>query len=218
MSAAQLSRMLGVTYKSAWFMAHRIREAMTDTNPAPIGGEGRVVEVDEVYHGKKEIPTPSPNRYGRPYIKSGKRNEKRTVIGLVERGGPARLVHLYERVTAENVRAIVIKHADAKSRLHTDESRLYPSIGAAFAAQETVNHDAKEYARGDVTTNSVEGFFGILKRGMNGVYQHCSEQHFQRYLNEFAFRYNYRIKLGYNDTDRAAVAAKGAFNKRLTYK
>ena len=190
MSAHQLSRMLGTTYKTAWFMAHRIREAMTDANPAPIGGQGKIVEADEAYHGKKETPTPSPNRRGAPYLKGGKRNEKRTVIALVERGGEARAFHMPERVTAENVRKIVVRNADRASRLHTDESRLYPSIGAEFAQHETVNHGAKEYARGDVTTNSVEGFFGILKRGLNGVYQHCGEQHFQRYLNEFAFRYN----------------------------
>lgn len=218
MSSKQLSRMLEVTYKTAWFMSHRIREAMTDPNPAPLGGEGKIVEADEAYHGKKETPTPSPQRRGRPYIKKGKKNEKRTIIGLVERGGKARAVHLKERVTASNVRDILVKHADRKSRLHTDESNLYPKVGAEFGAHETVNHGAKEYARGDVTTNSVEGFFGIFKRGMTGVYQHCGEQHFQRYLDEFAFRYNNRIKLGVDDTQRAAIAMKGAEGKRLTYK
>jgi transposase-like protein len=221
-SSKQLQRMLSVTYKTAWFMSHRIREAMTDTNPAPIGGEGKVVEADEAYHGKRETPSPSPSRNGRPYIKKGKKNEKRTVIALVERGGEARAIHLSERVTSENVRDIVVRHADAKSRLHTDESRLYPAIGSKFAKHETVNHAAKEYARGkgddQVTTNSVEGFFGILKRGLNGVYQHCGEQHFQRYLNEFAFRYNNRIKLGVDDDMRALIALRGIEGKRLTYR
>ncbi len=160
MSSKQLSRMLSVTYKTAWFMSHRIREAMTDPSPAPLGGEGKIVEADEAYHGKKETPTPSPHRRGRPYIKKGKKNEKRTIIGLVERGSKARAVHLKERVTAGNVRDILVKHADRKSRLHTDESNLYPKVGAEFGSHETVNHGAKEYARGDVTTNSVEGFFG----------------------------------------------------------
>ena len=216
-SSAQLSRMLGITYKSAWFMSHRIREAMTDANPSPLGGEGKIVEADEAYHGKKETPVPSPNRRGRPYIKKGKAAEKRVIIGLVERGGQARAVHLMKRATAENVREILVTHADRASRLHTDESRLYPTLGKEFATHETVNHGAKEYARGDVTTNSVEGFFGVFKRGMTGVYQHCGEQHFQRYLNEFTFRYNHRVKLGVNDTERAALAIRGAVGKRLTY-
>jgi hypothetical protein len=108
-----------------WFMAHRIREAMTEPNPAPLGGEGKVVEVDEAYHGRKEIPLPpSPNRHGRSYLKQGKRNEKRTVIALVERGGEARAIHLRGRVTAENIREFVVIVASRKSRLHTDQSRL----------------------------------------------------------------------------------------------
>ncbi len=218
MSSKQLSRMLDLTYKTAWFMSHRIREAMTDPNPAPLGGEGKIVEADEAYHGKRETPVPSPNRRGRPYIKKGKKNEKRTIIGLVERGGEVRVAHLKERVTAHNVRDILVRNADRKSRLHTDESNLYPKTGAEFAMHETVNHGAKEYARGDVTTNSIEGFFGIFKRGLNGNYQHCSEQHFQRYLNEFAFRYNNWIKLGVDDTQRAAIAVRGAEGKRLTYR
>lgn len=219
MSSHQLMRMLGVTYKTAWFMSHRIREAMTDVNPAPLGGLGKIVEADEAYHGKKETPSaPSPNRRGAPYIKKGKKNEKRTIIALVERGGEARAFHMPERVTAENVRKIVVRNADRTSRLHTDESRLYPTMGAEFAQHETVNHGAKEYARGDVTTNSVEGFFGILKRGLNGVYQHCGEQHFQRYLNEFAFRYNHRVKLGVDDAERALIALRGIEGKRLTYR
>ncbi len=166
-SAHQLHRTLDITYKSAWFMAHRIREAMSDPNPAPLGGPGKIVEADEAYHGKREIPLPSPNRYGRPYIKKGKAAEKRPIVGLVERGGEARAYHV-PRVTAKNVREVLVTHADRRSRLHTDESNLYPSVGTEFAQHETVNHGAKEYARGDVTTNSVEGFFGIFKRGIDG--------------------------------------------------
>lgn len=218
MSAKQLSRMLSVTYKTAWFMAHRICEAMTDPSPTALGGEGKVVEADEAYHGKKETPTPSPNRFGRPYIKKGKSAEKRTIIALVERGGEARATHLNARVTGENIRDILVRNADRKSRLHTDESPLYRSVGQEFAAHETVHHAAKEYARGDVTTNTVEGYFGIFKRGMIGVYHHCGEQHFQRYLNEFTFRYNNRSKLGIEDTERALIAMKGAEGKRLTYR
>jgi len=219
MSSKQLSRMLDLTYKTAWFMSHRIREAMTDPNPAPLGGEGKIVEADEAYHGKKETPMPSVHRRGRPYLKKGKSGgaQKRAIVALVERGGEARVTHM-PKVTSKNIREFAVQHADRKSRLHTDESNLYPSFGSEFAKHETVNHGAKEYARGDVTTNSVEGFFGIFKRGMNGNYQHCSEQHFQRYLNEFAFRYNNRIKLGVDDTQRAAIAVKGAEGKRLTYR
>jgi transposase-like protein len=216
MSANQLGRMLDVTYKTAWFMAHRIREAMREPNPGPLGGEGKIVEADEAYHGKKEKPTPSPHRHGRPYIKSGKSAQKRAVFALVERGGEARAVHM-PVVTAKNIREVLVTHADRKSRLHTDESNLYPTVGTEFATHETVNHSAKEYARGDVTTNTVEGFFGVFKRGMNGVYQHCGEQHFQRYLDEFTFRYNNRSALGTEDLDRAVYAIKGAEGKRLTY-
>ena len=217
MSSLQLGRMLSVTYKTAWFMSHRIREAMTDTNPAPLGGEGKVIEADEAYHGKKETPAPSPQRRGRPYIKKGKAASKRAIVALVERGGEVRVKHM-PLVTSKNIREFAVKHADRASCLHTDESNLYPSFGGKFAKHETVNHSAKEYARGDVTTNSVEGFFGIFKRGMNGIYQHCGEQHFQRYLNEFAFRYNNRIKLGVDDAERAIIALRGAAGKRLTYR
>lgn len=128
------------------------------------------------------------------------------------------MVHLPKRVTAKNVREVLVTNADRKSRLHTDESSLYPETGREFAAHETVHHAAKEYARGDVTTNTVEGFFGIFKRGMNGVYQHCGEQHLQRYLNEFSFRYNNRAKFGISDTERARFAMQGAEGKRLTYR
>lgn len=218
MSSLQLSRMLEVKYKTAWFMSHYIREAMTDTNPAPLGGEGKIVETDEAYHGKKETPTPGPQRRGGPYLKKGNHDEKRTIVALVERGGEARVKHVKGRVTSANVRDVLVRNADRASRLHTDENKLHPSIGSKFAKHKTVNHGAKEYARGDVTTNSIEGFFGIFKRGLNGNYQHCSEQHFQRYLNEVAFRYNNRIKLGVDDTQRAMIAAGGAEGKRLTYR
>lgn len=211
MSAHQLHRMLKVTYKTAWFMAHRIREAMTDPNPAPLGGEGKVVEADEMYQGTVERPAKLTKR-GKPTI-----GGKRAVIGLVERGGAARAVHV-GRVTGKNVGAVLARHADRKSRLHTDESRLYPQNAKGFAKHETVHHAAGEYARGDVTTNSVEGFFGIFKRGMVGVYHHCGEQHLQRYLNEFAFRYSHRAKLGVDDRQRALLALRGIEGKRLTYR
>jgi len=218
-SAHQLSRMLDVTYKTAWFMAHRIREAMRPVNPSPLGGEGKIVEADEAYHGKREKPLPSPQRGDRPFTKGGKSGgaQKRPIVALVERGGEVRAFHM-PRVTGENIRDVLVRNADRKSRLHTDESRLYPVVGHEFAKHETVNHAAKEYARGNVTTNTVEGYFGIFKRGMVGVYQYCGEQHFQRYLDEFSFRYNHRSRLGVEDTQRAAIAIQGAEGKRLTYR
>jgi hypothetical protein len=176
-----------------------------------------VIDADEAYHGRKQIPTPSPARRGRPYIKSGKKAEKRPIFALVECGGEARAFSM-PVVTAKNIREKLVTHASRKSRLQTDESNLYPKVGAEFAAHETVNHGAKEYARGDVTTNSVEGFFGIFKRGMTGVYQHCGEQHLQRYLDEFSFRYNNRSKLGIEDQQRARIVAMGMDGKRMTYR
>jgi len=215
-SAHQLHRSLHVTYRSAWFMAMRIREAMRPVDPTPMGGEGKVIEADEAYKGRKKVATPSPHRRGRPYINRGKHAEKRPIFALVERGGEARAFSM-PVVTAKNIREKLVENADRQSRLHTDESNLYPRVGEEFAAHETVNHGAKEYARGDVTTNSVEGFFGIFTRGLVGVYQHCSEQHLQRYLDEFSFRYSHRIRLGVDDTTRAALAVKGAAGKRVTY-
>lgn len=220
-SAHQLSRMLDTSYKTAWFMAHRIREAMTSYNAPPMGGEGQVIEADEAYKGKKEIPTPSRHRRGAPYIKKGKAAEKRPIFALVERGGEARAFSM-PTVTAKNIRDKLVTNASRKSRLHTDESRLYDAVGSEFAAHETVNHSAGEYAygKGDklVTTNTVEGFFGIFTRGLIGVYHHCGEQHLQRYLNEFAFRYSNRAKLGIDDTQRAVIALRGTEGKRLTYR
>ena len=211
MSAHQLHRMLKVTYKTAWFMAHRIREAMTDPNPPPLGGAGKVVEADETYQGKVEQPKKLTIR-GKPTLTG-----KRAIVGLVERGGAARAVHL-PRVTAKNVGAVLAKHADPASRLHTDESNLYPQNAKGFAAHETIRHASGEYARGDVTTNSVEGFFGIFKRGMVGTFHHVGEQHLQRYLNEFAFRYSHRVKLGVDDRQRALLVLRGIEGKRLTYR
>jgi transposase-like protein len=220
-SAHQIHRMLNLTYKTAWFMCHRIREAMRETSPIPLGGAGKIVEADEAYHGKRETPR-EPQRHDKYRTKPTKRGkgggaEKRPIVALVERGGEVRAVHM-NTVNAKNLRDFMVRNADRKSRLHTDESNLYPTLGREFATDETVNHSAKEYARGDVTTNSVEGFFGIFKRGMVGVYQHCGEQHSQRYLDEFSFRYNNRVRLGIADQERAVLAAKGMDGKRLTYR
>src|SRR6185437_5046215 len=159
----------------------------------------------------------SPQRKGRPYTKGGKVGPggKRAIISLVERGGKVRSFHVAV-ADGETVAKIVNENVAKETRLHTDESRLYIKVGADYAAHETVNHSAKEYARGDVTTNSVEGYFSIFKRGMKGVYQHCDEKHLHRYLAEFDFRYNHRVKLGYSDIDRTKAAIKGVEGKRLT--
>jgi transposase-like protein len=218
-SAHQLHRMIGVTYKTAWFMFHRIREAMAEDvkSSGPLGGAGKIVEADETYIGKASNPTVSPSRKGRPYTKGGTGgfNHKRAVVGLVERGGRVRTFHI-DHANAENVRDIVVTNIRRESILNTDESRLYTKVGQEFGGHETVNHTNNEYARGNVTTNSIEGYFGIFKRGMKGVYQHCGEKHLHRYLAEFDFRYNNRIKLGVDDVMRRDTALSQIGGKRLT--
>jgi transposase-like protein len=218
-SAHQLHRMIHVTYKTAWFMEHRLREAMTTPNAPPLGGEGKIVEADEAYHGKRETQVPRSRNATKKFTKRGLGGgaQKRPIFALVERRGKAHAVHM-PHVTGKNIRAVLVRHADRKSRLHTDESNLYPRVGTEFTKHESVNHSKKEYARGDVTTNTVEGFFSVFKRGMIGVYQHCGEQHFQRYLDEFTFRFNAGIALGMNDTDRANLALLATVGKRLTYR
>ena len=218
-SAHQLHRTLGITYRSAWFMAHRIREAMRAGGLEPMGGAGKIVEADETYYGETSESRVSPQRKGRPY-KGGKARgprNKRAIVSLVERGGNVRSFHVAV-ADQETVQGIVANNIAKESRLHTDESRLYFGMDEHFASHETVKHVAKEYVRGDVHTNSAEGFFGIFKRGMKGVYQHCSEKHLHRYLAEYDFRFNHREKLGFNDGERAALATKGATGKRLTYR
>jgi transposase-like protein len=217
-SAHQIHRTLGIGYEAAWFMCHRIREAMRDGGLSPLGGEGQIVEADETYFGKVDKANRrTKTTSGRPFTKSGRASNNRPIVSLVERGGNVRSFHVAV-ADAENVAAIVNENILRETRLHTDESRLYTKVGANFAKHETVNHSAKEYARGDVTTNSVEGYFSIFKRGMRGVYQHCGEKHLHRYLAEYDFRFNHRVKLGFNDGDRATLAVKGAAGKRLTYR
>lgn len=218
MSANQLHRVLGVSLKTAWFMGHRIREAMRDGSLAPMGGAGGIVEVDETYFGKTAEPKVSPSRRGRPY-KVGSRGprDKRAVLALVERGGKVRTFHV-ENADKATVTNIVTANISRESRLHTDESRLYFGADAHFASHETVKHSRNEYVRGDVHTNSAEGYFSIFKRGMTGVYQHCAEKHLHRYLAEYDFRYNNRVALGVNDVARTDAALRGIVGKRLTYR
>lgn len=217
-SAHQLHRSLDVTYKAAWFMAHRIREAMRAGGLAPVGSGGGIVEVDETYHGKIQTPRPR-NKYLPKPTKGGKSGPagKRAIVGLVERGGHVRTFHVAV-ADKETVGQIVRDNVSHEARLFTDESRLYFGSAEFFAEHSTVKHSAGEYVRGDVYTNTIEGVFSIFKRGMRGIYQHCDEKHLHRYLAEYDFRYNHRVALGFNDQDRTLAAVRGAEGKRLTYR
>ncbi len=221
MSSHQLHRMLGVTYKTAWFMTHRIREAMKDMGASgPIGGEGKVVEADETYFGRRETPRPSPARKGRPNLKK-KPFDKRSVVALVERGGEARMFHV-ENATKKDIRDVLVRNVKRDSALHTDESKLYTETGKEFADHRTVKHSAGEYVRWEegvaVHSNTVENVFSVFKRGMLGTYQHCGEAHLHRYLAEFEFRYNRRTALGFTDKQRVDAIMEGIEGKRLTYR
>jgi transposase-like protein len=205
-SAHQLHRSLGVTYKTAWFMAMRIRESMRDIKPSPLGGEGKFVEADETFTGGK-----AKNRaYKAP-------PPKEAVMALVERGGKVHSFHVPD-VTAATLKPIIVDAIAKDSHFRTDESGVYWKIGEEFASHTTVIHSIGEYVRGDAHTNTIEGYFSIFKRGIYGVYHHVSQTHLKRYLCEFDFRYNERIALGVDDTERAAKAIRGAAGKRLTYR
>ena len=209
-SAHQLSRILEVQYKSAWFLTHRIREAMRSGDLAPFGGNGTMVEVDETYIGRQK---------GKP-VKSGG-GHKMKVLALLDRETGA--VHTFTdpNLTAKDIHPILRANIAAEARLMTDEARLYWKVGKEFAEHNRVLHAGGEYVRkGDVTihTNTVEGFFSIFKRGMRGVYQHCGEQHLHRYLAEFDFRYTNRVANGFDDRARTVEGLRGIVGKRLTYK
>lgn len=207
-SSNQLHRTLGVTLKSAWFMAHRIREAMRAGGLAPpMGGSGGIVEVDETFVGKKTGVVAGHGGY----------RHKMVVLTLVDRGGEARSFQI-DRARAKEIAPIVRENLASEARLVTDEATHYTSVGREFAQHETLAHRREEWARGEFNTNSVEGFFSVFKRGMRGTYQHCSEKHLHRYLSEFDFRYNARVALGVDDNQRAAKALVGAKGKRLTYR
>ncbi|HEY4847591.1 MAG TPA: IS1595 family transposase [Methylocella sp.] len=205
-SSNQLHRTLGVTLKTAWFMAHRIREAMRTVGVSPMGGEGGIVEVDETFIGRIE---------GVPKQKSGSAH-KNVVLTLVERGGSARSFHVDSPRRAD-VEGIMRDNIRKESHLMTDEGRHYKAVGRKFASHESVDHSAHEYGRGVVHTNTVEGYYSVFKRGMKGVYQHCSERHLHRYLSEFDFRYSNRVRLGVDDVERTERALMGIVGKRLTY-
>ncbi len=206
-SSHQLMRTLDVQYKTAWFMTHRIHEAMRDgTLLPPMGGDGKVVEVDETFIGqKKDVP----KRRGYAH--------KHAVLSLVERGGKVRSFHV-DGTKAADLVPIMKANIARETKIMTDEAGQYAHVKKDFAEHEFVRHGAGEYVRGDAHTNTVEGFYSVFKRGMKGIYQHCSEKHLHRYVAEFDFRHNNRIKLGMDDVQRTTNALQGIMGKRLAYR
>lgn len=210
-SAHQLHRTLKVTYKTAWFMEHRLREAMRELHPSgQLGGDGKTVEFDETYIGGKE-----KNKHRNKRHSGTGGVGKEIAFSLVERGGAVRSHHV-PVVSNRTLRPILAAQIDAATRVMSDEGGA--KLGRDFARYETINHSIGEYVRGDVHTNTIEGYFSILKRGITGVYHHVSPQHLKRYLAEFDFRYNEREALGVNDAARADKLLSGIIGKRLTYR
>lgn len=211
-SAHQLHRTLGVTYKTAWFMEHRLREAMREHNPSMMGGFGSPVEVDETFWGNSQR--------GLKKKAQGGYQHKEKILTLVERKGRARSFHV-PAVNAKTLRPILTEQIKKDTIIFTDEAGQYIApknpLGKEFAFHAYVSHGSGEYVRGSVHTNTIENYFSILKRGLTGVYQHCSKEHLKRYLAEFDFRYNHREKLGYDDEQRAEMLLKGIGGKRLMY-
>lgn len=209
-SSHQLARVLEVQYNTAWFLSHRIREAMRSGDLAPFGSAGGAVEVDETYFGvKKGVKRPK-----------GGHSHKMGVLALVDRDSGTMRTFTFDKFRAEQVQPVVLANISREARLMTDEARMYWRIGREFAEHGTTMHGRGQYvdyADRTIHTNTVEGAFSIFKRGMKGVYQHCGEQHLHRYLAEFEFRYNHRIANGVDDKGRAVEALKGISGKRLTY-
>ena len=205
-SAHQLHRTLGVTYKTAWFLAHRIRHAMSDQGGGLMGSGGGTVEADETYIGRK------PGR-----SKKAGHGHKHTVFSLVERGGKVRSKHISGKLF-DGIKAQLQENVSPEAVLMTDDARMYRGVAKQFADHQSVNHSAGEYVRGEAHTNTIEGVFSVFKRGMVGTYQHCSADHLHRYLAEFDFRYNHRASLEIDDKQRVVDALKGIEGKRLTYR
>jgi len=204
-SSNQLHRILGVTLKTAWFMSHRIREAMRQDN-GPLGGLGSIVEADETFIGR-EPGSEVKNAY----------HHKMKVLSLVERGSGRARSFIINSVKHEEIMPIIATNVRKESYLMTDEHHAYRLAITRFFDHKVVTHTAGEYVRGKWHTNTIEGYFSIFKRGMRGIYQHCAKKHLHRYLAEFDFRYSNRVALGYNDSDRADVLLKGIVGKRLKY-
>jgi transposase-like protein len=207
-STQQLHRTLGVTLKTAWFMSHRIRAAMDDSRSfGPMGGEGKAVEIDETYIGRNSL-----RKKG-----GGGGRHKNVVFSIVERGGRIKSHHVPDAKSV-SLNPIITANIKPDTVLMTDEASQYKTVAKQFQEHKVVQHSLEEYVRGDAYTNTVEGAFSIFKRGMKGVYQHCSEKHLHRYLSEFDFRYNHRVSLGVDDETRAEQAVMGIVGKRLTYR
>jgi hypothetical protein len=206
-SSHQLSRMLGLTVKTAWFLSHRIREAMRSGDLTPFGSGGGMVEVDETFIGRLEGSD----------LPRGGVSHKMKVLTLVDRNsGSARSVKI-NNVNYGNIMPIIFANVSREARMMSDEHSVYRELGTYFTSHNAVFHGAGEYARGRIHTNTVEGFFSIFKRGMRGIYQHCREKHLHRYLAEFDFRYTNRIARGCDDLERANRMLMGVVGKRLTY-
>jgi transposase-like protein len=213
-SSNQLHRSLGITLKSAWFMSHRIREAMREGTFAPFGADGGVVEVDETYIGRDKSIKPDGMKKGRGF------HHKNKVLSLVDRNSGQARSFVVDDVKASTLGPLVWKNLLREAKLMTDENAAYTVVGRHFAGHDVVHHKRGEYvskADNAVHTNTIEGFFAIFKRGMKGVYQHCAHNHLHRYLAEFDFRYNNRVALGVEDSERADKLLKGFKGKRLTY-
>ena len=213
-SSHQLMRTLETTYKTAWFLAHRIREAMRSGELAPFGSGGGAVEVDETYIGRD----PDNQPWGKQKVRAG---QKMKVLSLVDRDSGRAYSVVLDDVTIAQIAPVLSANLAREARLLTDESPVYPRIGRGFAQHGTVNHSRDEYvSRSDPTvhTNTIEGYFSIFKRGMKGVYQHCGKKHLHRYLAEFDFRYSYRVALGVDDQQRAKIALEGFAGRRMTYR
>lgn len=209
-SAHQIHRSLDISYKSAWFMMHRLREALRTGGLAPMGGSGKFVEADETTIGKIET-APKGRMRDRGWA------NKNVVLTLVERGGSARSFQI-SSTSIYAIAPIVRENVARESGLMTDEANQYKALGKEFASHGTTVHGEREYARGEIHSNTVENYYSIFKRGMRGVYQHCKEKHLHRYLAEYDFRYTHRAGLGITDEMRAEIAAKGIVGKRLTYR
>ena len=205
-SSNQLHRTLGVTLKTAWFMSHRIREAMRDDGSVNFGTNGGVVEADETFIGR-EPGTEKKRSF----------HHKMKVVSLVDRESGRSKSFVVDKVNRATVLPIVLENVAREASMMTDEAYWYRPLADDFANHQSVDHSAGEYVRGDVHTNTIEGFFSIFKRGMKGVYQHCGKKHLHRYLAEFDFRYSNRVALGLDDVVRTDKALMGVSGKRLTY-
>jgi transposase-like protein len=211
-STHQLHRTLGVALRTAWFMSHRIREAMRDGDLAPFGVDGGAVEVDETFIGNDRTIKPKGEKKGRGY------HHKHKILALVDRESGRARTMVIDSLAAKDIAPILRDNIAKEAHLMTDEASYYTLVGREFASHGVVRHKDGEYGRGEITTNTIEGFFSIFKRGMKGVYQHCGKRHLHRYAAEFEFRYNHRIRNGFNDLARADQLLTSFVGKRLMYR